>query len=49
MPIFAFFRQKPLRNSIAMATPKLSCDQKTILKGVLYVKTISQKVSASFT
>ena len=43
-----FFGHKPLRSSIAMATPKVPCDQKLFEK-VLYVKTKSHKVSASYT
>ena len=45
-PFLAFFDQAPLRNSIAIATPKIQVI-KTIRKGVLYVKAKSHKVSVS--
>ena len=32
-PFLAFFGQAPLRNSIAMAAPKIPGDQKNYLKG----------------
>ena len=44
-----FFGQTPLENDVAMATPKISGDQKLFEKSVLYIKTKSHKVSASWT